>query len=285
MRTIQTAPSAVRRWALARRFGRPRSEHVRPRRPSGLDCSPEPRRRRARVRRDLLRGRPDRLPGRTRSEGSFPHTQTGKSGGQVQPCASARKNRLTIRSSSEWKLITAIRPPGASISSAAGSAASSAPSSSFTAIRSASKTRRAGCPRRTAPASGLQPDRLHQLARRLQRLLPPFARDPLGDLPGVALFAVRAEDLRQLARSPRLTISRAETSAVGSILMSSGASAAYEKPRSGRSSCMLETPRSKRTARRRRDRCPRTAPARRRSPPPGTESSPRRAVGTTRNTA
>ncbi len=30
--------------------------------------------------------------------------------------------------------------------------------------------------------------------------------------------------------------------------MSSGASAAYEKPRSGRSSCMLETPRSSRIA-------------------------------------
>src|SRR5581483_4684203 len=41
---------------------------------------------------------------------------------------------------------------------------------------------------------------------------------------------------------------RALMSCVGSIRMSSGASAAYEKPRSGRSSCIDETPRSRRIA-------------------------------------
>src|SRR5215467_7076729 len=45
-----------------------------------------------------------------------------------------------------------------------------------------------------------------------------------------------------------LTTSQALTSWVGSIRMSSGASAAYEKPRSGRSSCIEETPRSSRIA-------------------------------------
>src|SRR6185437_6211640 len=45
-----------------------------------------------------------------------------------------------------------------------------------------------------------------------------------------------------------LTTSRALTSWVGSMRMSSGASVAYEKPRSGRSSCMEETPRSRRIA-------------------------------------
>src|SRR6201993_4062702 len=45
-----------------------------------------------------------------------------------------------------------------------------------------------------------------------------------------------------------LTTSLALTSWVGSIRMSSGASAAYEKPRSGRSSCIEETPRSRRIA-------------------------------------
>src|ERR671910_532620 len=44
------------------------------------------------------------------------------------------------------------------------------------------------------------------------------------------------------------TSSRADRSADGSIRMSSGASAAYENPRSGRSICMLETPRSSRIA-------------------------------------
>src|SRR6478672_9938806 len=45
---------------------------------------------------------------------------------------------------------------------------------------------------------------------------------------------------------PSLTSSRAEYSAPGSMRMSRGASAAYEKPRSGRSSCIDETPRSSR---------------------------------------
>src|SRR5205823_5933332 len=64
------------------------------------------------------------------------------------------------------------------------------------------------------------------------------------------------------SRSPAsFTSSRADTSADGSIRMSSGASAAYEKPRSGRSSCMLETPRSSRIASARTPlpaSCPRT---------------------------
>src|SRR4051812_10623742 len=45
-----------------------------------------------------------------------------------------------------------------------------------------------------------------------------------------------------------LTMSAALSSAFGSMRMSSGASCRYVKPRSGRSSCMLETPRSSRIA-------------------------------------
>src|ERR671923_629738 len=45
-----------------------------------------------------------------------------------------------------------------------------------------------------------------------------------------------------------LTMPAAVTSADGSMRMSSGASTAYEKPRSGRSICIDETPRSRRTA-------------------------------------
>src|SRR5689334_4841896 len=47
--------------------------------------------------------------------------------------------------------------------------------------------------------------------------------------------------------SASFTSSRAEYSALGSMRMSSGASTAYEKPRSGRSSCIDETPRSRST--------------------------------------
>src|ERR671933_2816725 len=87
--------------------------------------------------------------------GSWPQTQTGKSGGQTQPRSSRRRNRFTIRSSSEWKLITARRPPGRRSSSAAGSARSSAPSSSFTAMRGAWKTRFAGCPSPKRAGAGI----------------------------------------------------------------------------------------------------------------------------------
>ena len=52
--------------------------------------------------------------------------------------------------------MTASRPPGRSISSAAGSAASSERSSSFTAMRSAWKTRFAGCPSPNRAGAGIE---------------------------------------------------------------------------------------------------------------------------------
>ena len=64
-------------------------------------------------------------------------------------------NRFTIRSSSEWKLMTASRPPGRSIEKAEGNAASSEPSSSFTAMRRAWKTRFAGCPSPNRAGAGI----------------------------------------------------------------------------------------------------------------------------------
>jgi hypothetical protein len=64
----------------------------------------------------------------------------------MQPRARSAMKRLTRRSSSEWKEIAARRPPGRSSSHAAGRARSSEPSSSFTTIRIAWKTRFAGWP-------------------------------------------------------------------------------------------------------------------------------------------
>src|SRR5690606_9163389 len=52
------------------------------------------------------------------------------------PVRSVRK-ALTMRSSSEWKVTTTSRPPGASVASAASSPRSSSPSSSLTAMRRA----------------------------------------------------------------------------------------------------------------------------------------------------
>src|SRR5712691_1767115 len=90
-----------------------------------------------------------------RSSGVFPHTQTGKSGGHSQPRSRSRMKRLTIRSSREWKLITASRPPGRSIEKADGRAVSRAPSSSLTAMRSAWNTRLAGCPSPKRAGAGI----------------------------------------------------------------------------------------------------------------------------------
>ena len=76
--------------------------------------------------------------------GSLPHAHTGKSGGQVHGLAWAAKNSFTIRSSSEWKLMTARIPPDSSRVSASGRARRRLPSSSLTAMRRAWNTRRAG---------------------------------------------------------------------------------------------------------------------------------------------
>ena len=51
--------------------------------------------------------------------GLRPHTHTGKSGGQMQPLANSARAFFTMRSSSEWKEITASRPPGLSRGTAA----------------------------------------------------------------------------------------------------------------------------------------------------------------------
>ena len=56
---------------------------------------------------------------RIRTFGFFPHTHTGKLGGQVQPLARSCIVRLTMRSSREWKVMTASRPPGRRLSTAA----------------------------------------------------------------------------------------------------------------------------------------------------------------------
>ena len=80
---------------------------------------------------------------------------------------------MTIRSSSEWNEITPSRPPGRSISTAAGSARSIAPSSSLTSIRSAWKTRFAGMSLAEPGRRGDRSlDHLDQVSGALERLLP-----------------------------------------------------------------------------------------------------------------
>ena len=66
-----------------------------------------------------------------------PQVHTGASRGQVQPFSRAAMPDFTIRSSSEWKLMTQSLPPGFSLSGAVSIMEAIAPSSSFTAMRMA----------------------------------------------------------------------------------------------------------------------------------------------------
>ena len=85
----------------------------------------------------------DGTTGRWTSKWTGPTGFPQASRGAVLPLARPR-NRLTIRSSREWKVMMAIRPPGARRSIATGSMRSTSPSSSFTAIRRAWNVRVAG---------------------------------------------------------------------------------------------------------------------------------------------
>src|SRR5690606_32671038 len=81
----------------------------------------------------------------TPPSGSPRQRHTGSSGGQTHPRLHSRNASFTRRSSSEWYEITTKTPPGSSRSRSAGSARSSAPSSSFTAIRNAWKILALSC--------------------------------------------------------------------------------------------------------------------------------------------
>ena len=105
-----------------------------------------------------------------------------------------------MRSSSEWKLMTARRPPGPSSRRAVGSACSSDSSSSLTTIRSAWKTRLAGCPspKRRGAGMAARTTSTRSVVRSNGCSAAP-ADDGPGDLPREALLAVAAEDVGELA--------------------------------------------------------------------------------------
>ena len=140
--------------------------------------------------------------------------------------------------------MTAHTPPTARCDRAAGSAASSWPSSSLTSMRRAWKTRRAGCPFRRAGAGTADATtsasclvevsgRASTTARAMRpdRRPSPFSRNS----------AARSSTGRVLTRSAAVGPD------VGSIRMSSGPSSRNEKPRSDQSSCGELTPRSRST--------------------------------------
>ena len=90
-----------------------------------------------------------------RSVCTKPQVHTGASRGQVQPFSRDCMALLTILSSSEWKLMTAMRPPTFSRSGAVSISEATAPSSSLTAMRMAWKLRFAGCCFSRSAAAGM----------------------------------------------------------------------------------------------------------------------------------
>ena len=152
-----------------------------------------------------------------------------------------------MRSSREWKLTTARRPPAFRTRSAAARPASSSSSSSLTAMRRAWKTRVAGwvfAPRRPPSARSTTSARSRVRtngcsARRRTMALAIAARLPL--------LAVVAEDPRQfLGRRIVDQIGGARPTRCPCACRAARR-ACREKPRSASSICMEETPRSKAT--------------------------------------
>ncbi len=157
------------------------------------------------------------------------------------------RNRLTMRSSIEWKVTTASLPPGFSARSAACKPWHSWPYSSFTAMRIAWKLRVAGW---VWPGLG-------RGRHGLRRSRPAGRWWSIGASRARARWRARSGARRVLRRSgtgcrqapPRAGRSRGRAAVVPSapIRMSSGPSRMNENPRSGWSSCIDETPRSSTT--------------------------------------
>ena len=121
----------------------------------------------------------------------------------MQPRARSASVRLTIRSSREWKVITASRPPGASASTAASSMGGRASSSPLTAMRMAWKLRLAGCCFSRSAAGGMAPLMISTSSRVVAMgALLPGPDDGLGNGGGVALLAVVIQDPPQLLLAP-----------------------------------------------------------------------------------
>ena len=155
-------------------------------------------------------------------------------------------NCLTARSSSEWKLMTARRPPGASTSNAAARPACSWPSSSLMNMRSAWKVRVAGF----LPGSRVRTARATSSASCAVRVM--GARSRAVAMACATRRAKRSSPSVAITSRISSTPARASHAAtgsprVGSMRISSGPSARKLKPRSGVSSCGDDTPRSKST--------------------------------------
>ena len=180
----------------------------------------------ARVRGDLARGGRHGARVSSSASGVRPQTQTGKSGGQMHPCARSARKRFTRRSSSEWKEIAASRPPGAQQIPSGGQRRARA--------SRARRSRRSGPPgtrawrdgrRRTGRPPAPRPDGSTSSEVVSSGARVAAAHDLARDLPREALLAVAAEDAGQARARPTCSPPRGRRApASGSMRMSSGAS-------------------------------------------------------------
>ena len=123
----------------------------------------------------------------------------------MQPRAFSAKKRLTRRSSSEWKVSAAMRPPIFVTLQASGSASSSWVSSPLTAIRMAWKVRLAGWPPAKRAGAGIAAAIASLSSKVVVELLAAAAADDLARDPvREALLAVLAQRARDPAAVPRV---------------------------------------------------------------------------------
>ena len=121
--------------------------------------------------------------------------RTGSRGGSGEPSAHCRKRRRTNRCSKLWKVIAASRPPGASAANAASNPVESSHSSLLMWMRTAWKTRVAGCLPLAAGSGIGAHDDPGQIRGGGER---PGAHDAPGDAPRMVFFAVALDHLGDL---------------------------------------------------------------------------------------
>src|SRR2546425_9063391 len=175
-----------------------------------------------------------------------PQTQVGRWGGQMQSRDSRAMKVFTTRSSSEWNEMTARRPPGRRMRSAAASPCSRFSNSWFTAMRSAWNTRVDGSTLRgrfcLTPATNRPRSAAVSNGRVVRR------RDTAAAMRLASGSSPYSAKIRASSRSfVPFTRSAAVSSSPGSALMSNGPSDRKLKPRESSASWIDERPRSKRT--------------------------------------
>ena len=182
---------------------------------------------------------------RMRSSGSAHRTQTGSSGGHVPPARLVAQEALRDAVLERMEAHHGEAPARAEHLEGSGRPTSSDWSSWLTSMRSAWKTRFAKCPSQSVPAPGSRRGRRPRAARYARSAHARAGHDAARDLARVALFAVAAEDHLELPRVPRVHDPRPRRARpTGPCACRAARPSRRRTPRSGRSTCIDERPRS-----------------------------------------